>query len=69
MPFFDLWRVTDLLLSKDDWVDVEQLGCLEASLELSTEMGRANVRLALCSPQTYMDKYKDGPYEQLFHKE
>ena len=56
MPFFDLRRITGLPLSKYSWMDVEQLGCLEASLELSTETGRANVRPAACNPQTYVDR-------------
>jgi len=50
MPFFDLRTITGFLFSKYGWVDVEQLGCLEASLEPTTETGRANVRPTACNP-------------------
>lgn len=56
MPFSDLRRITGLLLSKYGWMDVEQLGCLEVSLEPSTETGRANVRPAACNRQTDVDR-------------
>lgn len=61
MPFFDLRRITGLSLSKYDWIDVEQLACLEASLEPSTETERANVRLPVILRPMWTE-YKVGPY-------